>query len=193
MGNKKKPSTVTLSYSSDFQFEPSKGALLLPEMLSWPIFEQNGYTKLGEVRSRIHINVLSALLKIEPFDSVVSLRVDEKKERFIRADKTHGEIFLNGESVVGLDYHSKKKNKLYISLEEWPELELDYQVSSVESCNDWNRVYKTLSKWSVDQWIEFFFKRIKDKAESLNKKAQAKRSDAQILEDRAIRMLEAFS
>jgi hypothetical protein len=193
MENKKKPSTVTLFYSHDYDFKPGVGVLLRDEMLNWPIFEFNGQTQLNEVRTKTHRDAFSSLLKIEPFDSVVSIKVDEKNKRLIRAYKTRGQIFLNGESVLNFSYHSKDCNKRFVSLEEWPEIEINHQTASVESGKDWSRVYKTLSEWGVDQWIEFFFKRIKDKAEALNKKAQAKRSDAQSLEGRAEKILEAFS
>ncbi len=180
MENKKKPSTVTLSHHADFQFTPGNGSLLRLEMLDWPIFERNGYTRLDEIRTKTHRTALAGLLKIELFDSVVSIKVDEEKKCLIRAYRTQGELFLNREVVLSLRYHSIQKNKPYVSLEEWPELE------STE-------VYKTLSEWTENQWIDFFLKRVRDKAEALNKKAQAKRSDAQILEDRAEKILKVFS
>lgn len=194
MENKKKPSRVTLSFNSyEFQFKPGQGDLLRPEMLNWPIYEHLGYCQLDEVRMKTLRGALSGLMNIHPFDSVISLNVDEENKRLVCDKKIQGEIFLNEESTVSFRYHSRKQNKPFVSIEEWPEIEFDHTACSVESDNDWKRVYKTLSEWTVEQWTEFFLKKIKDKAEALNNKAQAKRSDAQSLEDRAVKILEVFS
>jgi hypothetical protein len=193
MENKKKPSIVTLSDSYHFQFKPGKGDLLTPEMLDWPIFERLGYYPIKEPRLKTYRNVVRALMGISPFEAVLSTIVDEENKRFVLTKKVQGEIFLNGESVVSFRYHSKKENKPFVSIEEWPEIENEFTTTSIESDKDWQRVYQTLSEWTVEQWVDFFFKRIKDKAEALNKKAQAKRSDAQSLESRAEKILEAFS
>lgn len=193
MENKKKPSIVTLTDSYQFQFQPGQGDLLRPEMLNWPIYERMGYYPLEEIRKKTLHGALSGLMNIHPFESVVSVILDEENKRLVCCKKIQGEIFLNGESVVSFRYHSKKENKPFVSIEEWPEIELSFQTYSTESDNDWKRVYKTLSEWTVEQWTEFFLKKIKDKAEALNNKAQGKRSDAESLENRAEKILEVFS
>lgn len=187
MENKKKPSILRLfqDHGDDFKGE---GVLFTPEMLKWPFFGgADGEKEIVEYEYvNIHRKALEALTMISPFNASISMGVDLERKRLFLAYRTWGAIYLNGESVLSFSHDTREQNKPFRSLYEWTELD-------TKENKYLGQIEEIISLWTVEQWSDFFRKRILKKVNDLKIKAQAKRDDASSLEERADVLLSALA
>ncbi len=177
MENKPKPSLFLTGNHLKID-EP--GIPFTEDMLTWPIVSFMDYPELCKnvERNAILRNVLSALMQLQPFQVKISITAEVAEQRLCYENRTWCKIFLREESVITFSHSTKQENTLFSNIEEWVE-EQDTQQDMLAN----------LAKWSVDNWITFFKKKITTRALHLNGKAKKKRGDAQKLEDSAIAIL----
>lgn len=179
MENKTKPSLFLVG--NHLKLDAPSSIPFTEDMLTWPIVSFSNYPEPCPIIERDIIlkNALSALMKLSPFNVKISVTAELENKRLSYEFRTWGKIFLDEENVLTFSHHSKKTNTPFYELVEWTEAEKDNEELFIE-----------LAKWSVEDWIEFFKKRIMERSTHLQNKADSKRADAQKLEDsaNAIRM-----
>ncbi len=181
MKNNKKHSAVMLAPS--YPFTPtSKTVIFQPEMLTWPIFSFT-WNLIDEEETSIYRSALEALSLLSPFDSMISMEVNSEKKQLILARRTHGHIFLNGESLVSFTPDSRGDNPAYFSLFEWVDMESIalYEKETLHKTSV-NKIITTLHGWGKDGWINFFFNKLIERAAQLDKNSKAERQEA-IIQD----------
>lgn len=152
------------------------GFVFVPQMLDWPFFGSNDKEIVDDIFVGTHRNALRALTMIGPFRAEISLEVDRRNERLIVAHRTWGLIYLNNNCVLGFSHDTRVSNAAFRSLFDWPELH-NYPVEN------WDPIEKSISSWTVDQWVCFFKTRLLKKSELIASKIEEKKIEISKLEN----------
>jgi hypothetical protein len=191
MGNKQKPSSVVI-LSPSHSFVTGPYTVLIPEMLQWPIVNCEGVV-VHSIDTGIYRKALEALTHITPFETMISIGVDQANKRLILVRRTWGEIFINREHVLKFSHDSRVDNRPYCSLAEWPELDSGKPyVTEKEWKVEKMAILEKLAGWSVEEWKHFFYSKIKDKVKELNSKADKREIENTAIRKRASMIEECF-
>lgn len=183
MGNEQKPSLFLVGNHLKFE---QPGIPFTEKMLTWPImsFTDPSEPCANIERNTIVRNVLGALTKLSPFLIKISITATVEKEQLFYEFRSWGKIFLNEENVLTFSHYSTEENKPFSNLEDW--------VEGRRYVNEQEKLV-ALAKWSVEDWINFFKKKILARSTHLQNKADNKREDAKKLEDSANLILKAVN
>ncbi len=155
-------------YTSNFldsKDMPNEVIELTEEMLSWAYYGHNGELSGGYWVNTYH-NALEALLNISPFDAQVSIWADVEEKRICLTTKREwGVIYLGDQVVVKFSHYSRPGNSPFYGLLEWTEQVDDNAIERVK-------------KWTVNQWKDFFYGRIRKIAEDNLSSAKKKIKEA---------------
>ena len=182
MANKKKPSLFLIPNHHSFE-EP--GVPFTEEMLQWPIHLFSSDELWQIERNRVLRNALMALSKIHPFHAKVSFGVDLKNKNLQYPKRTWGKLFLEDENVLTFSHHSQKTNAPFSELGEWVEMEDKPWKTEKELKDNWQNVLNILAQWTVNEWIDFFQKKLIERGTFLSDKSDKIRADADALRKKA--------
>jgi hypothetical protein len=166
--------------------ETSHTAYFEPQMLDWPIMFLDNRIQIDEEEGQIYRHALEALTQISPFKSIFSLKADLDNKGLILTKRTWGHIFLNDVSILSFSHDSRKDNSPFVSIFDWVEMGQNTPYKNYdEFIKENDLIVKTLYGWSIDDWVEFFKNKIKDRAIFFNRVAQQKKDHILSLESQA--------
>ena len=131
--------------------------VLTLEHLDGPLFGQNGHQVTEELWNRLYRNCLRALLNLDPFTSIVSIKARRDPDGLELARRDWAHIYYLGRAVAEFTHHTTGLHDGYKALLEWAELADD----------------SVMFEWSTEQWREFFLERISNTMRLQHEKATA--------------------
>ncbi len=191
MENKKKPYSILELVENHHCFE-NKGVIFSEEMLTWPFMLNKAIEAEDEYYNNIYRMALKSLTQIHPFSSKVSLGVDVGNKRFTYPKRTWGRIYLGEKEILQFSHDPRFENRPFSGLVEWTEMYSFPYDSSKAFTKDSDRIIKELSLWDNDDWVEFFRRKIKERAGFLNQKAKRLKTEAEGYESSAWEVMMNF-
>jgi len=138
------------------------GIELREEMLDWVFYFND--PMVTTCSGDVYRKALRALLALNGFTSVVSMRLNIEQKFLGECRRTFGLIFLGDICVADYTISFKAYNydRQFLYINEWPKIDR-----------------KIVDAWTIDEWKDFFFRDIKNRAVSALNKEKLRIFDAQ--------------